>query len=67
MQKLLQLPTTNQLQLYEFQDENFETSIVIGFYQCKKLFLDFPEMANKEADALHKFYLFDMKDLSISI
>jgi hypothetical protein len=29
MQQLLQLPTTNQLQLYEFRDENFETSIVI--------------------------------------
>jgi len=29
MQTLLQLPTTNQLQLYDFRDENFETAIVI--------------------------------------
>lgn len=29
MQKLLQLPATNPLQLYDFRDENFETAIVI--------------------------------------
>ena len=31
-----------------------------GFYLCKKQFLDFTEMANKEANALHKVYLLKM-------
>ena len=28
-----------------------------GFYLCKKQFLDFTEMANKEANALHNIYI----------
>ena len=29
-----------------------------GFYLCKKQFLDFTEMANKEANALHNIYIY---------
>ena len=29
-----------------------------GFYLCKKQFLDFTEMANKEANALHTIYIY---------
>ena len=36
-----------------------------GFYLCKKQFLDFTEMANKEANALHNIYVYIMDDLGV--